>query len=801
MNAHALAILELDRALDVVAQRAASALGAERIRQLKPVTDRDWITSELTRVAAVRGILGGEQGWTPESLPDIRAALRRLRIEGVSWSGHELLDAARLLRSARLTVQALRDPKRPAVVAAVLGPLISRLFESVELERAVGGVIDDDATVRDDASPTLRRVRRELRGAHGELVKLLERIMRRLDAHQAVPDMSVTVRNGRYVIPLRREARGEIGGIVHDSSNTGATLFVEPPEAVEFGNRIRELESEELREVERILAELTLRLRPHREALADSLEALIELDSLYGRARFGREFVCGAVDLCRSHDGFDIRRGRHPLLLAQGVAVVPFDLTMNPDEHTLLVSGPNTGGKTVLLKALGLISALTQCAVPVPVEEGSRIAIFDDFFADVGDEQSIQASLSTFSAHLKNLAEILEAATSASLVLVDELGSGTDPLEGAALGGAILEDLTRRRTTTIATTHLGALKELATEVPGVVNASLQFDSVALAPTYRLIKGVPGRSYGISIARRLALPERVLARAEERVPKVERDVDALLADLERRDQLLATNEAEVAAREADATQRTARLGEREKAVRLREREVERQARQEARQYVLQARQDIERTIKSLRSAGAEAMEEAARAARQGAELMIDKQNAQLDRLEREARNADRRAGQATTPPTNGGPPLQPGDHVSVASLAGRPGRILTMRDSSATVVVGQVKMQVPVDSLKRIAAPTAPKETVTLRGDEPELEIASEVDLRGLRYHELDELLMHALDAAVRADLKTLRIIHGKGTGALRGRVDEMLRKDTRVREHRLGAWNEGGTGVTVVEFT
>jgi DNA mismatch repair protein MutS2 len=804
MNAHALGILELDRALAVVAERAASALGAERIRELRPSTERDWLVAELGRVAAVRAILGGELGWTPEAVPDIRAALRRLRVEGASWSGQELLDAGRLLHSSRRTVEALRDPRRPAVVAAVLGPLVSRLFESQELERAIGGIIDDDASVRDDASPVLRRVRRELRGAHGELVKLLERIMRRLEPHQAVSDMSVTVRNGRYVIPVRREARGEIGGIVHDSSGTGATLFVEPPAAVEFGNRIRELESEELREVERILAELTLRLRPHREALADTLDALVELDSLYGRARFGREFECGTVELCRPHDGFDIRRGRHPLLVAQGVPVVSFDLAMSSDERTLLVSGPNTGGKTVLLKAIGLISALTQSGVPAPVAEGSRIALFDDFFADVGDEQSIQASLSTFSAHVKNLAEILEASTSASLVLVDELGSGTDPMEGAALGGAILEELTRRRTTTIATTHLGALKELATEVPGVVNASLQFDSVALAPTYRLIKGIPGRSYGLSIARRLALPERVLVRAEERVPQSERDVEALLADLERRDKILADQEREVAEREADATHRAARLGEREQAVRLREREMERQARQEARQYVLQARQEIEQTIKSLRNAGAAAMEDAAREARQRAEQLIGKQNAQLDRLDREARNVDRNATREAArdsgPPGSGSQPLCEGDHVAVASLGGKPGRVLALRDGTATVVVGAVKLQVPVGTLRRIAAPTAPAETVVLRGDQPEMEVASEVDLRGLRYHELDELLMHALDAAVRADLKTLRIIHGKGTGALRGRVDEMLRKDTRVREHRLGAWNVGGTGVTVVEF-
>ena len=798
MNAHALGILELDRALDVVAGRASSALGAERIRGLQPTADMPWLKDELRRVAAVRAILGGDDPWRPEGIPDVRGALGRLRVEGASWNGQELLGASRLLRSSRMTVETLGDARRPALVIAILGPMVSRLFQSRELERAIDDVVDEDATVRDDASPTLRRVRRDLRGAHGQLIKLLERIMGRLEAHQAVPDMSVTLRNGRYVIPVRAQARAEIGGIVHDSSGTGATLFVEPPAAVEFGNRIRELEAEEQREVERILAELTQRLRPYREQLLNTLEVLVELDSLYGRARFGHEFECGSAELCWPREGFDIRRGRHPLLLAQGAQVVPFDLEMLPDERTLLVSGPNTGGKTVLLKALGLLSALTQCAVPAPVADGSRIAIFDGFFADVGDEQSLQASLSTFSAHLKNLAEILDAATSASLVLVDELGSGTDPLEGAALGGAILEELTRRRTTTIATTHLGALKELATEVSGVVNASLHFDAVALAPTYRLIKGVPGRSYGLGIARRLSFPERVLARAEERVPRAERDVDALLAELERRDAELAAREREVALREEDTQRRTERIGERERAVRQRERDAERQARKEARQYALQARQEIERTIRSLRTAGAESIEEAARQARRSAEELVGKQNEQLDRLDREARNVARREARGAGNAAAREIP-EVGDHVAIATLGGKAGRMLELRDGTATVLVGSVRMQLPVSSLTRTAAPVAEK--VVLRGDAPDEVVDSELDLRGMRYHEVDTLLMQALDAAVRSDLRSLRIIHGKGTGALRARVDEMLRKDTRVRAHRLGAWNEGGTGVTVVELT
>ena len=690
----------------------------------------------------------------------------------------------------------------------MLAPFAERMVVAKDAEAAVERAIADDGSVRDEASPLLRRVRRDLRGAQGELVKLLERVMARLEAHQQVPDMSVTVRNGRYVIPIRAGARSAVGGIVHDASSTGGTLFVEPPAAVEFGNRIRELEAEELREVDRILREVTETIRPHRDGMLDALDALVELDTLYARARFADDLRCTPAELADPAGGFAIRDGRHPLLLAQHGSVVPFDLEMLPGEHTLLVSGPNTGGKTVLLKALALVSALTQAGVPAPVGAESRVPVFDDYFADVGDEQSIQASLSTFSAHLKNLSEILRSATHESLVLIDELGSGTDPLEGAALGGAILEELTRRGTTTIATTHLGALKELATEVRGVVNASLQFDSVALAPTYRLIKGIPGRSYGISIARRLQLPEAILERATERLPKGERDVDALLADLERREATLSDREREVADADERVKTDARRVADRMRNVREREREIERTSRQEARRYLLDARAEIERTIKELKAAGAQSAEEMARAARQTAERMAAEQGSALDaidrREERERRERvgnGRRGGPATAAGVADEARPSVGDMVELSTFGGRVGRLVDVRDSSAVVAVGAVKMTVPLATLRRSSQQAAkPEINVPILGDMPEAYAPSEIDLRGMRVGEVDDFVLQSLDAAVRADLKAIRIIHGKGTGALRERVTEMLRKDTRVKTFRLGAWNEGGAGVTVAEL-
>jgi DNA mismatch repair protein MutS2 len=796
MNAHALAVLELSRVLGLVADRASSPLGAFAVRALQPTTSRPVIDRALARVEGMRALVASEPAWGPELVPDLMPALERLRVDGAVWTGLELRQAAVLLASTRRTRDLLRDARRPVVARGVLADIGERLPEARDREAAIERAIAEDGDVRDEASPVLRRLRRELRGAESELVALLERIMGALEPHQQVSDMSVTVRNGRFVIPIRREARRAVSGIVQDTSATGATLFVEPPAAVEAGNRIRELEAEERREVDRILRELTDALRPLREAMVAGHGALVEFDTLYARARYAADFGCHPAELGSPLDGFVIHDGRHPLLIAQGNSVVPFDLSMAAHERTLLVSGPNTGGKTVLLKSVALCSVLAQCGVPAPVGPGSRLAIFDDVFADVGDEQSIQASLSTFSAHVKNLGDILAGATPSSLVLIDELGSGTDPVEGAALGGAVLEELTARGALTLATTHLGALKELATEVPGVVNASLQFDAIRLAPTYRLIKGVPGRSYGLSIARRLALPERVLERAEARVPRVERDVERLLADLERRDAALADRERAAADAAADVADRTERVESRERDLRERDREFERRSRHEARRYLLHARAQVEQTVRELREAGAAAGAEGARQARHRVEELVAEQGEALAALTDPEPAAPPATSASPRPASH---PVRVGDLVELPTFGGRTGRLLDIRDGDALIAVGAVKMRVPADTLRPSSRP-APGETVAVAAAGPELEAAREIDVRGMRVADLDDVVLHAIDAAVRADLTELRIIHGKGTGALREYVSEMLRKDTRVTSVRLGAWNEGGAGVTVAGF-
>lgn len=798
--AHALGVLEFARVLDVVAGFASSEAGAARVRRLAPSADRAAIAGEHARVEAMRMLVTGAGGWAGERIPDLTDALARLRIPGAAWSGIELRSAVTLLASSRCTKDALTEASRESDVLSPLAPIAAQLVRDAATEKEIDRVVTDAGDVRDEASPLLRRLRRELRGAEADLVRLLERLMAKLDAHHRVDDASVTLRNGRYVIPVRREGRGAVGGIVHDTSSTGGTVFVEPPAAVEAGNRIREMEAEELRETDRILREATERLRPHREALSATLDALVTLDALAARARYAEAFTCAPVVLAAEGAGFVIVNGRHPLLLARDRdAVVPFDLLMAPDERTLLVSGPNTGGKTVLLKALALVSLLAQAGIPAPVAAESRLAVFDRCFADIGDEQSIEASLSTFSAHLRNLTEIVREATASSLVLVDELGSGTDPIEGAALGGAILEELTRRGTTTIATTHLGALKELAQEVPGVVNASLQFDAVALAPTYRLVKGIPGRSYGLSIARRLAMPEAVLRRAEARVPTSERDVAALIADLERRQGVLAERERAVAAQDASNTDHAHRLADRERAVRERERELERASRAEARRYLLEARHEIERTIRDLKAAGAGQIEAAGAEARRVAERRAAEEGACVAAIDEAAARDTERAARRDATELG---PVEVGSVVALATLGDKAGTVLELRGDDAVVSVGALRLTVPLTTVRRTSRKRLePAErAVAYLGDQPEVDVRREVDVRGMRVVEVDDAVLQAIDAAVRADLRAITVVHGKGTGALRERVAQLLKGDRRVRTFRLGLWNEGGAGATIVEL-
>lgn len=777
--------LEFPAALERVAAFAAGPLGAARVRARMPDIEAQRVRDALAQVAELAALIITDDTLRAEPVPDLTESLAVLRVPGSVLEGTALGAFTVALAAAQVVGAVLgrleRDAPRSAALRVPLPPrqLETRLRES----------IDPAGDVLDGASRELARARRAVRETRATLVARLQRLLTDLDPQDRAPDAAVTVRAGRYVIPVRSAARGRVGGIVHDASATRATVFVEPPEVIELGNELRDREADEQREVLRVLRDLTDGLRPHAEAIAAAWEMCVAFDDLCARARYSVEVNGFAPDI--GGGPLKVRGGRHPLLLGGEIVVVAFDLELAPDEYTVLISGPNTGGKTVLIKAVGLLCLLAQSGIIPPIGPHSRLPVFTRVFADIGDRQSIAASLSTFSAHVAALRDILEHSDGASLVLLDEVGSGTDPAEGAALAAAALRSLTRRYAVTLATTHLGALKRLASESVGVVNASLQFDADTLTPTYRLLKGIPGRSYGLAIARRLGVAGDVLADAERAVPDAERRLDALLADVEARARALAEREEALARSEAAATMAEARLEERagaltrhEREVTQRERAADARARDQARGYLLEARKTVEAALGQARAAVDEAT---AREARRMLERAI----------------AETKDGGSTDERIDGWKELHVGDRIRTKE--GMVGAVRELRpDGSLVIEAGAVRIVTRPDSVAAVLEPTAKAGVKPLSSVHPAGpsagDVTSEIKLLGLRVDEAEAELTQALDAANQADLRYLRIIHGKGTGALRELVHRVLAADPRIAHFGLAPANQGGAGVTVVEF-
>jgi len=782
----ALEDLEFGLVLDQVAAHAAGELGAASVRARRPAADLEWIRAELALVEQAAGLFRVRLGIVPEPVPDLTQPLGRLRVEGSVLEIADLLALRRSLIAARLVSGELKRVEKDApLVAGLNRPLPSR-----SIERRLETSFDPDGYLLDTASPGLAAARKEVRAARERLIKRLEALLRTTEG-AAAGDSSVTVRNGRYVIPLRRDARQRPGGIVHDESASGSTLFVEPAETIELGNALRAAEAAEDRETLKVLRELTALLRPELEIIREAHAMTVAVDDLVARARYATAVAGEKPALQEPGTGLVIRNGRHPLLVAG--EVVSFELELESPERTLLISGPNTGGKTVLLKAVGLISALAQSGVIPPVGPGTRLPVFQRFFADIGDRQSIAASLSTFSAHVQALRRILQEADSASLILLDEIGSGTDPAEGAALAGAALVSLTRRGAITLASTHLGTLKQLAAALPGVVNGSLEFDAASLSPTYRFLKGVPGRSYGLAIARRLGVPADVLNEAEAQIPDAERHLDAVLATLERRERELGDRESALEARASGLEALAARLAqesaaqvERDAELTRQEREAEKQARKEAKSYLMDARRRVEAAISGVQSSAAE--EAAAREARRMVEEGIQAESRALRKAEAQER---------TDRPK---PIIVAGQRVQVGQ--GGIGTVQEVRpDGKLTVMVGSVRMVVDPSAVTPAAAQPKARSTTEARPTHPSASTSSEIDLRGMTGDEAETATLAAVDAAFSADRPYLRIIHGMGTGVVRERVRRVVSSDRRIKAFGNAPANQGGTGVTIVEFT
>lgn len=801
MRDHALEVLEFPRVLERVGARCASALGREVILNLRPSMNREAVLRSLEEVAAARDLHVACPTWSPVPPPDARSALRRLVVEGSVLEPADLLLLLRLMEAGATVQEGLKAhlPPEPHPMAPYLARC-PRLSESIAV---LNRVLDEDGSVSDGASPALRSVRQKIRGARVRIVRRLETFVQTLPERVRVPDASVSLRDGRYVIQIRREGKSEVGGVIHGDSATGATLFVEPPLAQDLMRQLQELLDLESREVLRILREVTDRLRPETDRLSDMLSALIALDALWARAlvaaAWGAHLPAILTPEEESREGIAVVEGRHPLLLdrvrsgeAEG-AVIPFSLALEPHEQALVLSGPNTGGKTVFLKAMGLFPLLAQAGILPPVGEGTRLPLVRDVFADIGDGQSIAESLSTFSAHLVRALEILREATPGTLVLMDEMGTGTDPAEGAALAQAILETLVDRGVRAIVTSHLGALKRLDSGGTGIVNGSLLFDSARIAPTYQFQKGRPGRSYGLAIARRLGLPDEVLDRAERLVGGGELEVEALLASLEEKEADLAR--ALASAREAEGTAKTTRANweARMRALEQREKAAEQRAREEARKFLLEAREEVESAIQRLHAVDAKGRAEAAREARSRVEEAARALSAS-DKTAPRPRSRNRPSGT---------PALSAGQTVRLVS-SGTQGTLQSLEVDRGRVVVevGGMRLTLPVDAVEPVqgkGVPSGPRKSGSF-GALPEVSAKHEVLLLGLRADEASIELGRALDAAIMAQLPSLRIVHGKGTGVLRARVHDLLKEDHRVRGFRGGVHGEGGAGVTIAEL-
>lgn len=785
MDEKTLRTLEFDRIVEMLAGRASTGEGKRLAESLRPVADPEEagrLLAETDEAAAVLRLKG-----TPPlgGIRSIRPLLRRAAV-GSTLEAAELVDVASTVGAGRRLKRFLAAVHKDHPL-----PLLSDLFEPIadlkELEDAIFHCIDEQGQVLDRASDRLARIRRERQAGEARVKDVLERMIRSSSVRAMLQDVLVTMRGDRYVIPVKQEYRARFGGIVHDQSASGATLFIEPEQVVPLNNRLRELMLEERREIERILQELTGRVAERAEELAGNIERLARIDFAFAKALLAADMKA-ARPAVNSRGFIRLRKARHPLL---GSRAVPLDVELGGAFRTLIITGPNTGGKTVALKTVGLLALMAASGLFVPAEDGSECAVFDAVHADIGDEQSIEQNLSTFSSHMTNIISILARLTPSSLVLLDELGAGTDPSEGSSLAIAILDHVHRLGCRTVATTHYSELKAYAYEREGMINASMEFDVETLTPTYRLLVGVPGRSNAFAIARRLGLPEPIVSHAERMIGEEDRRVESMIESLEE-SRIGAEEERRKAERlRAELEEAKRQLEEERAELRRRRDDLLAQAKREAEAAVERARREAEAVIADLRRMALE----------EGASIKEHRLIAARRRLDEAAGLAD--AG--TDRPAGKAPParVEPGDEVFVRSL-NRKGFVVETGDGEAVVQLGIIKMKVDLSDLEPVSAPAADRTAAAAGGASlrrtRDDRLPLELDIRGKT---LDESVLEVdrfLDEAYLAGVGQAYIIHGKGTGALRAGIQHYLKQHKLVKRFRLGEYGEGGSGVTVVEF-
>ncbi len=777
---HAAAKLEFEKVLQRVQRYAASEPGKEILSSRTFSTSVAEITNELTCVSEVKSLIEAE-GYLPiEGIHPVRASLQKSGVEGAVLQPREVLHIGLTLKTAKAMRAFLAKQQTQAMLVwQIAQPLHVDNVLSFNIERA----IDESGAVRANASKELQSIRRSINEKYDQLRKRLEAILKSVSDQGFSQDDIITTREGRMVIPVKAEHKNRVQGFIHSASSSGATVFIEPSDTLETNNDIRSLQFQEQREVERILKELTLQIGEQREQLLNNLNILARLDALNAKAKYSIE-VLGVQPKIVESGQMKLVQGRHPLLLmAHGYqGTVPLDLELGGEYNTLVISGPNAGGKSVAMKCAGLLVLMAQVGLHIPASDQSVVRVFKKMFVDIGDEQSIENDLSTFSSHLKNLRQIAADADQESLVLIDEIGSGTDPAEGGAIAAAMLESLTKRGSCTIATTHHGALKVFAYETGGVENGAMEFDQTTLTPTYRFKAGIPGSSYALEMADRLGLDKDLLGRSRELLGVQKTKLEGLIGELEASAQQYRREMEELREEKTRVDglilQYEAKLASQSKDLK----ELKRQAVDEAKQIVDRANAVIERSIREIKETKAD--KETLKSVRQ--EVSEMRSNLEKDAIPAEASAA-------------------PDERITIGSkvqlmVGGEIGEVQSIDGKNAVVVFGIVKMKVAVSELHitHDRQMRRPSESF-VQSEKPE-RIPTDIDLRGMNGEEALPLVDKFIDTAMLAGLHRIDIIHGKGTGALRKKVTEFLEKHPSVKSFHLGEWNEGGTGATVVEL-
>lgn len=791
MNSRTLRVLEFEKIRNMLLEKVESSLGRELVEKLEPSTDYDTVaawqkeTSEAASLLIQRGniSLGG--------IHDLSYHVRRAEIGSFLYPG-QLLEISDTLRAARKLKAIFKESKEGEGRYPILENYIGRLNTMKTIEDRIQECIISEEEISDHASPTLRNIRRQMEAKHAAIRNKLNSIISSSQYQKYLQEAIITQRQDRYVVPVKQEYRSNFPGLIHDQSSSGATLFIEPMAIVELNNELRELKVKEQIEIERILRELTALVGEKAAEIRENQEILKQLDFIFAKGRLSVKMR--AIEPELNHQGYlRIKNGRHPLLDEK--KVVPTNIWNGDSFSTLIITGPNTGGKTVTLKTVGLLTLMAQSGLHVPADFGTKLAIFQQVFADIGDEQSIEQSLSTFSSHMTNIVEILNQVEKNALVLLDELGAGTDPTEGAALAMAILDYLYALGVRTIATTHYTELKQYALTTKGVQNASVEFDVETLSPTYRLLIGVPGKSNAFEISKRLGLSQNIIDKAKEFISKEDIAFEDILATIEKNKQI-AEQEKEEAIRLRLMIQQQKEEYER-KLGRLEEQreKILREAREEARKILKEAKEASDQIIKELRILSQELEEkEKNRRIEEARKSLREK----LEHVE-----GGLGAGMISPVPTKPPKQLKPGDTVVILSL-NQKGSVVTAPDENGdvTVQVGIMKINVNIENLrldkeeKEQARKTGTGKIVKSKAES----IQTSIDLRG---QVLEEALLNTdkyLDDAYIAGLHEVTIIHGKGTGVLRDGIKQLLRGHRHVKSFREGDYGEGGAGVTIVEL-